>query len=156
MQRTIARFGVIRNKNDSNVLGASVPTFGGFPHRAQDTLQLYKDFWKLILCYPENERSDLIFRLRNEFRNKRYLGNPKMMANALRRGESLLEMYRSRLEYSESKAGWAKGGTKGARSVDDVWDRIQHTTKFTIPGLANYTHSKPVGSYHTSAGTMRR
>ena len=153
MQRSIIRY-AIRNRNESNVLGASVPTFGAYPHRAQDILQLYKDFWKLILCYPENERADLIFRLRNEFRNKKYLGNMKMIGSAMRRGESLLEMYRSRVEYSSSKAGWNR--SKGAKSVDDVWDRLQHTTKFTIPGLANYSNSKPVGSYHNTMANMRR
>ena len=106
------------------------------------------------MCYPENERADLIFRLRNEFRNKKYLGNAKMVSGAVRRGESLLEMYKGRVEYTHSKANWEKTG--GARSVDDVWDRLQHTTRFTIPGLANYRHSKPVGSYHSSMGTMRR
>lgn len=108
------------------IVGADVPVFNRFPYRASDILRLYKDFWRLVLRYPENERHDLIFRLRNEFRSKRYMGHKRLVGKAYARGQSLLDMYKGRLEYSESiveRRLVSRAGAAALRAERDIFDR---------------------------------
>eukprot|EP00758_Cryptobia_borreli_P006603 Tbor_TRINITY_DN5184_c2_g10::TRINITY_DN5184_c2_g10_i1::g.25858::m.25858 len=141
---------------DSSIIGANVPSFRNYPYKAIPILHLYRDFWRLIMRYPPNERSDLIFRLRNEFRNKRNLGHPRMVTSAYKRGLSLLEMYKSRIEFSEAKASGFGGrsipGGKTNKKIsissggnpDALWEHIQSATHGVLPGLRNYRNSMKI------------
>lgn len=125
------------------VLGTDVPSFEKFPYCAQDILHLYRDFCRLIQRYPPQERPDLLFRLRNEFRSKRHLSGPRVIAMALKRGQGVLDVQRSIVEGRDIR----QQGTlqkNGARSVDAVWDRVQQLSGNMLPGLRNYSASRPI------------
>jgi hypothetical protein len=136
------------------VIGAYVPSFDRFPYMAKDTLHLYRDFWRLIYQYPPQERPDLKFRLRNEFRSKRNLAGPKVIGSAIRRGEAILEVQKSLLdtrivrESSHAKRNGVRPKrlsltSKGPSQhhVDRVFDQVQDIAGNMLPGLKGYRAS---------------
>lgn len=133
----------LRYKNNGpQVIGAEVPSFERFPFKARAILHLYRDFWRLIYRFPPQERQDLIFRLRNEFRSKRHLAGSKVIVGALKRGEGVLEVQKSMLEMRGIKASGAvrKGGS-AVGNVDVVFEQLQTTAGHMLPGLKNYKSS---------------
>ncbi|KAG8343309.1 putative Complex 1 protein (LYR family) Complex1 LYR like [Trypanosoma vivax] len=148
------RFGVHNAcRHVPQVLGTSVPSFRHFPYRAQDVLHLYRDLLRLIYQHPPQDRSDLIFRLRNEFHRRRHLSNPKMITAAIRRGEGVLNVQRSILESRSVRARAVASRAGGAQSVDGLWDQLQIVSGHMLPGLRNFSASRGVtrGSYTQQA-----
>jgi hypothetical protein len=149
-----SRLQLSRSPQGPQVIGAEVPSFRDFPYRARDTLYLYRHFLQLIYRHhgPE-ERRDLLFRLRNEFTNKRHLRGPRVVSAALKRGEGILALQRQILESREVRRGTSRDG--GAQSVDALWDQLQVVSGHVLPGLKNYECSLSIskGSYPTQAST---
>lgn len=140
----------------SQVLGTEVPSFRHFPFQAQEILQLYKSFLRLIYTHHsrKEEQRELLFRLRQEFSGKRHLKGPKAIAAAVRRGQGILE-YHTQLLDSQSYTQWRPNQPRqsekwclhkrksdvnesGAQSVDSVWYELQRLTGNTLPGLQHY------------------
>lgn len=170
-----AQSGSSRSGNPSQVLGAGVPSFRHFPYRAQQVLQLYKQFLQLIYHYhrPEEQR-DLLFRLRQEFASRRHLKGQKVIAVALRRGQGMLDYHRQLLDaretkqhlvryqrngrrmthHLENKGGYmhAGGATAAATSVNDAWGRLRVLSGNILPGLALYDCSLPIQESSSGGG----
>lgn len=147
---------VRRFADEPQVLGAEVPTFERFPFKAQEVLHLYRDLCRVIYRYPPQERQDLFFKLRNEFRSKRNLAGPRVIRAALRRGHGILEVQKSLLDSRHVRQsglvskGSAKGGQSplrrpsgGAQCVDALFDQVQAVAGHVLPGLKNFRHSLP-------------
>lgn len=152
--------GSSRSSNPSQVLGAGVPCFRHFPYRAQQVLQLYKQFLCLIYHHhrPEEQR-DLLFRVRQEFTSRRHLKGQKVIARALRRGQGLLEYHRQLLDAKETtrnlvryqktshRNSYLDGGSSyraAATSVNDAWGRLKVISGNVLPGLELYDCSLPI------------
>ncbi|CUG92589.1 Hypothetical protein, putative [Bodo saltans] len=146
------------------VIGAYVPSFDRFPYMARDTLHLYRDFWRLIYRYPPQERPDLMFRLRNEFRSKRHLAGSKIIRSAVRRGQAILEVQKSLLDTRAVKESThaQRGGVRPKRlsltssgasqsHVDRVFDQVQDIAGHMLPGLKGYKASLNVPAHRYAA-----
>ena len=73
---------------------------------------------------------------------------------ALKRGQGVLDVQRSIVEGRDLR----QQGTlqrSGARSVDAVWDRVQQLSGNMLPGLKNYSASRPItgGRYASLASS---
>jgi hypothetical protein len=144
------------------VVGAHVPSFDHFPYKAREVLHLYRDFWRVIYRYPPQERLDLMFRLRNEFRSKRTLAGHKVISAAVRRGQAVLEVQKSILDargVRESSAGGGRrprtlslpGDRNPHESVDRIFDQVQNVAGHMLPGLKRYRASLPGPSHRYAA-----
>jgi hypothetical protein len=125
-------------------MGAPVPSFRNFPYKATEILHLYRDLWRIVYRHPPQERRDLAFRLRNEFRSKRNLAGSKQVGAAFRRGQGLLEVYRAQLDARDIRSSGMAAKGVGAQSVDGLWDQLQMQSNHILPGLRNYSTSRPV------------
>lgn len=142
-----------RKVTGAQVLGADVPSFENFPYLARDVLYLYRDFCRLIYRHPPQERRDLFFRLRNEFRSKRNLSGSKAVRSALRRGEGILEAQKSLLDTRRTtQSGLAGRRQHGAQCVDNVFDQLRCVAGHVLPGLRNYKSSLPLLSQRYAEG----
>lgn len=146
------------------VVGAHVPSFDRFPYKAREVLHLYRDFWRLIYKYPPQERPDLMFRLRNEFRSKRNLAGPKVISSSVRRGQCFLEVQKSVLDArAVRESGYTKRNGRRQRelslkssgphqkSVDRVFDQVQDIAGHMLPGLKRYRASLPGPAHRYAA-----
>ena len=138
-----------RDTSGPQVIGAPVPSFRNFPYKANEILHLYRDLWRIIYRHPPQERRDLAFRLRNEFRSKRHLAGPKQVVAACRRGQGILEVYKSQLDSKDIRSSGLASRGIGAQCVDALWDQVQMQSNNILPGLRNYSSSKTIsgGSY---------
>jgi hypothetical protein len=89
--------------NEPQVLGASVPVFSNYPHRARDALVLYREFWRIVMLHPPHEQPDLAVRLRNEFRRGRLMRGENRINRAIFKAESQLNTFRTLVDNKQSR-----------------------------------------------------
>jgi len=129
---------------EPQVIGAAVPSFRNFPYKANEILHLYRDFWRLIYRHAPQDRQDLAFRLRNEFRSKRYMAGPRQISNAVRRGQGIYDVQKAMLESKSMRRSGLTGKGLGAQCVDALWDQLQISSNNIIPGLRNFSSSRQI------------
>jgi hypothetical protein len=88
---------------EGQVIGTPFPSFSNnFNPRSSEVLTLYRNFWRLVYQYPPSERYDLMFRLRNEFRSKRYIRGVELH-KAIRKGHNMFKHFRGKVEEQAMK-----------------------------------------------------
>jgi hypothetical protein len=80
--------------NAPQVLGAKVPSFKNYPHRASEVLVMYREFWRLVMMHTPDEQPDLAVKLRNEFRKGRLIRGFRAVDRAVQRAEEQLNFWR--------------------------------------------------------------
>eukprot|EP00796_Vickermania_ingenoplastis_P010578 gene10578-7347_t len=144
------------HRHSSRVIGYEVPSFKDYPYHAQEVLQLYRSFLRLIAHFhrPEEQR-DLLFRLRQEFSSRRHLRGHRMIAAAVRRGQGVLDFQTQMLGAKGNKRNGVARRDRGAATVDGAWAQLQLLSGNVVPGLRHFACSPSIqgGSYHSQACT---
>lgn len=158
MLRRSRYFGAAVDWNRSQVLGAEVPSYARFPFRGSDILRLYRNFWGLIARLPPGDQKDAAFKLRNEFRSKRFIVGEKRIGKEFHRAKQKYEYYKSMLDDRDVKAqgllrsqrevlkrpGEARKVITRLTSTDAAWQTLRMRANGTIPNLRNVPESKQV------------